>query len=185
MPLQKRAIDTATTEEKTSLYTHTCIILTTHCQHPLSLESFTLGKTQCNTTTLDRPCAHHLLQGEHHRYQHLLQDCRVHLHLLQQQDGAVFERRWRNSIDTVYTIGLYYFIQPWIRTCFKLISARGATAVILFYLPEINHFGQNHSTSSFMFLPWFFPSCCKQSCRVTRTHGPSPSILRGGQRWKR
>ena len=108
MPLQKRAIDTATTEEKTSLYTHTCIILTTHCQHPLSLESFTLGKTQCNTTTLDRPCAHHLLQGEHHRYQHLLQDCRVHLHLLQQQDGAVFEKRWRNSIDTVYTIGLLF-----------------------------------------------------------------------------
>ena len=109
MPLQKRAIDTATTEEKTSLYTHTCIILTTHCQHPLSLESFTLGKTQCNTTTLDRPCAHHLLQGEHHRYQHLLQDCRVHLHLLQQQDGAVFEKRWRNSIDTAYTIGLLLF----------------------------------------------------------------------------
>ena len=109
MPLQKRAIDTATTEEKTSLYTHTCIILTTHCQHPLSLESFTLGKTQCNTTTLDRPCAHHLLQGEHHRYQHLLQDCRVHLHLLQQQDGAVFETRWRNSIDTAYTIGLLLF----------------------------------------------------------------------------
>ena len=49
MPLQKRAIDTATTEEKTTLSTHTFIILTTHCQHPLSLESFTLGKTQCNT----------------------------------------------------------------------------------------------------------------------------------------
>ena len=118
-------------QEKNSLYTHTCIILTTHCrQHPLSLESFTLGKTQCNTSsvvlsTLDRPCVHHPLQGEHHCYQHLLQDCRVHLNLHQHQDGAVFETGWHNSIDTVYTIGLYYFMQPWIRTC-NAQATRGA-----------------------------------------------------------
>ena len=30
---------------------------------------------------------------------HLLQVCSVHLHLLQHEVGAVFEERWRNSID--------------------------------------------------------------------------------------
>ena len=148
MPLQKRAIDTATTEEKTSLYTHTYIILTTHCQHPLSLESFTLGKTQCTITTLDRPCAHHLLQGEHHRYQHLLQDCCVHLHLLQQQDGAVFETLWRNSIDTAYTIGLLLFrpaLEQILYYTWSAAASQPLQLIILYYI-AINHFGQNHST---------------------------------------
>ena len=147
MPLQKRAIDTATTEEKTSLYTHTYIILTTHCQHPLSLESFTLGKTQCTITTLDRPCAHHLLQGEHHRYQHLLQDCRVHLHLLHQQDGAVFEKRWRNSIDTAYAIGLLFYpaLEQILYYTWSAAASQPLQLIILYYI-AINHFGQNHST---------------------------------------
>ena len=52
------------------------------------------------------PVQHHQQAVLHH---HLLQDCSVHLHLLQYEAGAVFEEGWRNSIDIAYDwIGLFY-----------------------------------------------------------------------------
>ena len=52
------------------------------------------------------PVQHHQQAVLRH---HLLQDCSVHLHLLQYEAGAVFEEGWRNSIDIAYDwIGLFY-----------------------------------------------------------------------------
>ena len=52
------------------------------------------------------PVQHHHQAVHRH---HLLQDCSVHLHLLQCKAGAVFEEGWRNSIVIAYDcIGLFY-----------------------------------------------------------------------------
>merc|ERR1712098_117966 len=60
---------------------------------------------------------------DHHRYQVLIHSCSVHLHLLQVQDGAVFQEGWRNSVSTTYPTYLYYFIQPWIKLYALLLSS--------------------------------------------------------------
>ena len=55
-----------------------------------------------------------LLQDQAVHRHHPLQDCSVHLHLLQFEAGAVFEEGWRNSIDIAYD-RIDYSIQPWSR----------------------------------------------------------------------
>ena len=84
---------------------------------------------------------------DHHRYQVFIHTCSVHLHLLQVQDGAVFQEGWRNSVGTTYLTLLYYFIQPW-----KTV-VRSAAQQLIFYVQYLNiSLRSNHSTCSFIVL---------------------------------